>query len=374
MNRKGRISGFGKRMLVAQALVILAGSTSMLVVALTVAQVIFHRHLGEAAGPLPEDVARHVDVAFSRSILIALGLAVAAASLTALTVGLFVTRRVLRPIQAMAGAAELISGGNYGTRISPAGLGSEFTSLERAFNDMAATLAATERTRAEILRDLAHEFRTPLTTVRGYSEAMADGVLTADAHTWHIIEAEVARMERLVHDIALVSSAEERHLHLERKDMSAAELVRDAVSAADATFELQGVRLTAQVDEGSLVVSVDDHRIQEVLANLLDNALRHTPSGGEVRVTAKRQQDQVELAVSDTGEGIGAEHLPRVFERFYRAGEGRSRDQGGTGIGLAIARALVEAHGGHIQARSPGPGKGSTFTVSLPTTQTRLTS
>lgn len=366
MSQAPRFGGFGTRLLAAQALVILAGTASLLGVALTVAPAVFHRHLERATGPIPDSVARHVDIAFSRSILVSLGLAVTAASLTALLVGWFVTRRVLRPIRAMAGAAELITAGNYSARIPTARLGSEFSRLEEAFNNMAATLAATERTRAEILRDLAHEFRTPLTTVRGYTEGIADGVMTADAEVWRTVEDELARMERLVHDIALVSSAEERHLHLAKEPTAAAEILTDAANAAQATFTSKQVALAARTAENCPNVSVDRDRIQEVLANLLSNALRHTPEGGEVRLTARPQGDHVEVAVSDTGEGIPAQHLSRVFERFYRVGEGRSRQQGGSGIGLAIARALVQAHGGHIRAESSGPGKGSTFTITLP--------
>jgi len=366
MSPQLRLGGFGTRLLAAQGLVIVAGTASLLGVALTVAPVLFHRHLARAAGPIPDDVARHVDLAFSRSILISLGLAVTAASITALLVGLFVTRRVIRPIRAMATAAELITAGDYGSRIPTARLGSEFASLEQAFNNMAAALAATERTRAEILRDLAHEFRTPLTTVRGYTEAIADGVMPADAETSRTIEAELARMERLVHDIALVSSAEERHLHLTRERTPATEILTDAANTAQAAFTNKQVALAVETGQNCPEVSVDRDRIQEVLVNLLSNALRHTPEGGEVRLTARSQADHVELAVSDTGEGIPAQHLSRVFERFYRVGQGRSRQQGGSGIGLAIARALVQAHDGHIRAESAGPGKGSTFTISLP--------
>lgn len=361
-----RFGGFGARLLAAQGLVIVAGTASLLGVALTVAPVLFHRHLTEATGPISEDVTRHVDIAFSRSILISLGLAVTAASVTALLVGLFVTRRVLRPIQTMATSAELITAGNYGTRIPAVRLGSEFARLERAFNNMAATLAATERTRAEILRDVAHEFRTPLTTVRGYTEAIADGVMPPDAEASRTIEAELARMERLVHDIALVSSAEERHLHLAKERTSAVEILTDAANTAQAAFATKGVTLAVETAENCPSVSVDRDRIQEVLANLLSNALQHTPEGGEVRLTASPQQDQVEFVVADTGDGIPASHLPRVFERFYRVGEGRSRQQGGSGIGLAIARALVQAHDGHIRAESAGPGMGSIFTITLP--------
>lgn len=367
MRPQPRLGGFGTRLLAAQGLVIVAGTASLLGVALTVAPVLFHRHLGQVAGPIPDDVARHVDLAFSRAILFSLGLAVAAASITALLVGLFVTRRVLRPIRAMASAAELITAGDYASRIPTARLGSEFARLEHAFNTMAANLAATERTRAEILRDLAHEFRTPLTTVRGYTEAIADGVMPPDSETSRTIEAELVRLERLVHDIALVSSAEERHLNLARERTRAAEILADAANTARAAFTGKRVVLAVETDKNCPDVSVDRDRIQEVLANLLDNALRHTPEGGEVRLAARPRGDSVELAVADTGEGIAGQHLSRVFERFYRVGQGRSREQGGSGIGLAIARALVQAHGGHIRAQSAGPGEGSIFTITLPT-------
>lgn len=369
MSQPTRVGGFGARLFVVQSLVILGGTASLLGVALTIAPILFRERLERAIEPLPDDVAGSVGLAFEQSILISLSVAVTVASAIGLLVGWLVSRRVQRSVLAMAESAESIAASDYRVRIPAAGLGSEFTRLEDSFNDMAAALAATERTRVETLRDLAHEFRTPLTTVRGYTEALADGVMTADADVWRTVASELARMERLVRDIALVSNAQERQLHLALKRVPVAELVVDAIATAEPGFAAKQVALTVEAHDAGLKVLVDLDRMHEVLANLLDNALRHTPAGGEVHLAARPVRDHVELAVSDTGEGIAAVHLSRVFERLYRVDDGRSRDHGGTGIGLAIARALVEAHDGRIRAESPGPGQGSTFRVTLPRAQ-----
>jgi signal transduction histidine kinase len=206
-----------------------------------------------------------------------------------------------------------------------------------------------------------------LTTVRGYTEAMADGVMPADRETLRTMEAELTRLERLVADLTLVARAEERHLHLRKLRTPVADLIGSAVAAAATAYDRKGVTLLAEIEDGCPDVPVDRDRIQEVLANLLSNALRYTPAPGGVTVTARRRTDDaVELEVTDSGEGIAAEHLPRLFERFYRADQARAGDRGGSGIGLAIARALVLAHDGQIHARSAGPGLGSTFSVVLP--------
>jgi len=173
-------------------------------------------------------------------------------------------------------------------------------------------------------------------------------------------------VERLVDDIATVSLAQERQLDLNLRPIAANDLISAAVAAAARAFDDGGVALLSTVPKALPAVVADPDRVQEVLANLLDNALRHTPAGGRVTVTARQGAGIVELVVADTGDGLAPEHLPRVFERFYRVDDGRSRGRGGSGIGLAIARALIEAHGGRIRAESPGPGRGSTFTVSLP--------
>lgn len=358
--------GLGPRLLLAQGLVIVAGAGTLLTVALVRGPGLFRAHLDRVAAPITDDLSAHLDEAFARATLNSLGVAVAAAALIALAVSRFVTRRVVRPVRAMAEAAELFAVGDYMPRVGITGAGAELDALGRALDHMAGTLAATERTRSEMLRDLAHELRTPLTTVRGYVEALSDGVMTLDADTVETIDSELARVERLIDDIATVSRAEERQLDLRLRLTTADDIVSGAVAAAARAFDDGGVALLSKVETDLPAVVADPDRVQEVLANLLDNALRHTPAGGRVTLTARRGAGAVELVVSDTGDGLAPEHLPRVFERFYRVDGGRSRGRGGSGIGLAIARALTQAHGGRIRAESPGPGRGSTFTVTLP--------
>ncbi len=361
-----RRAGFGARLLLAQALVIVAGGITLLVVALGLAPGMFRGHVEEAVGPITADLATHLDMAFSRAILVSLGVAVAVATLTALAVGWFVARRATRPLRELSEAAAAVAAGDYTVRVHASGYGAELDSLADAFEHMARSIARTEHTRAEVLRDLSHELRTPLSTVRGYHEAIADGVLPSDRATFERIDAEISRIERLVDDVGRVASAEERGLDLHVRAVAVGDLLRDAVRAAALAFEEKGVRLDVDLDESARSVDVDPDRIQEVLANVLENALRHTPTGGSVRLSARSVSDGVAITIRDTGDGMAAGHLPRVFERFYRVDDGRSRGAGGSGIGLAIARALTEAHGGRIRAESAGIGEGSSFVVTLP--------
>ncbi len=366
MRARTRYGGFGSRLLLAQGLVILAGSATLLAVAVLLGPGLFRTDVDRAAGPIPEDLSQQLAIAFARATLISLSVATFAAGLTAVGVAWFVTRRVVRPIRALASAAQAVANGDYTTQVHPAGLGVEFDTVSDAFNQMARNIAATERTRAEMLRDLAHEIRTPLTTVRGYHEALADGAFTMNPEIYATIEAELSRVERLVRDIARVSSAEERCLDLRLQQRRVSELIESAIAAASHAYDAKGVRLVGQRPRQQAPVRVDRDRIQEILDNLLANALRHTPPGGQVTVAARKLGQVIEIGVTDTGDGIRAEHLSRVFERFYRVDDARSRDHGGSGIGLAIARALVEAHGGRIRAESGGPGRGATVAFTLP--------
>ena len=187
------------------------------------------------------------------------------------------------------------------------------------------------------------------------------------------LETEGGRIRRLVDDLQKVSRAEERLLDLRVEPVAPRLIVTDAVRAAGPAYAAKGVVLDTAVPDRLPMVAVDKDRIGEVLANLLDNALRHTPPGGRVEVTADGAGNEVELTVSDSGEGIEPEHLSRVFERFYRVDSGRARARGGSGIGLAIARALVEAHDGRLRAESEGLGTGARFVVTIPT-RPRVTS
>jgi two-component system sensor histidine kinase BaeS len=368
-----RRRGLGARLLAAQALVILAGSATLLTLALTLAPGLFRAHLRRYAGPVPPELAGHIDQAFARAVVLTLLLAMAAAALTALAVSYLVTRRVVRPVAAMAAAAQRIAAGRYDVRVSPSGLGAEFEALGRSFDEMAAALAATERVRTDLLRDVAHELRTPISTIRVYVEGLADGVLSPDARTAETLDGELDRMQRLVADLDKVSRAEERQLDLRLVPVVVTDLVIAAVEVARPAFTAKGVELTADPQPCGARVLADADRLHEVLTNLLDNALRHTPAGGRVTVAIRRRGDEVEVVVRDNGEGISSDQVRRVFERFYRVDAGRSRGRGGSGIGLTIARALVEVHGGRIRAESAGPGQGAAFTVTLPVAADRDT-
>ena len=360
-------SSLAARLLLAQLLVIIAGSATLTLVALAIAPDIFHDHIRRAGGIAPADVARHVDKAFGAAFLIALAVAIAAATFTALAVSTFLSLRIVRPIRDLAEAAERIAKGAYTARV-PATGSDELAVLGGAFNEMATALESAERKRRELLTDVAHELRTPLATVEGYLEGLADGIVPADETTWSLLQAETSRLRRLVDDLTKVSQAEERQLDLHTTLSSPSVLVAAALQAAAPTYAAKGVALQPKIERRLPSVDVDPDRIAEVLANLLDNALRHTPTGGRVEVAAARRDQQLEVAVADTGEGIAPEHLERVFERFFRADPARTRTTGGSGIGLAITRALVEAHRGNIHAESDGPGLGARFVITLPVT------
>jgi two-component system, OmpR family, sensor histidine kinase BaeS len=234
---------------------------------------------------------------------------------------------------------------------------------------MAQALAASEQRRRELLADLAHELRTPLATIDGYLEGVADQVMPADQQTLKVLRAETARLRRLVDDLNAVSRAEARQLDLHPVPVQPGKLVTAAVQAAQAAYAAKDVTLSARVGPRLPKVAADPDRVGEVLANLLGNALRHTPPGGRVEVSASTAADgRVRIVVADTGEGIPPELLERIFERFYRADPARAHtpDGGGSGIGLTITRAIVQAHGGRIHAESHGPGRGARFVVTLP--------
>jgi signal transduction histidine kinase len=243
--------------------------------------------------------------------------------------------------------------------------------LAAAFNAMAAALQATETTRRRLLADAAHELRTPLATLDAYLEGLADGIREPTPETWELLSAQTARLRRLADDIALSSRAEEGQLPLHPVPADASQLVSAAIEAARPGYDAKGVQLAARLSAGLPGLAADPDRLAQVLAGLLDNALRHTPPGGQVTVSTGASAQNLTITVCDTGEGVAAEHLPHIFERFYRADTARDRARGGSGIGLTIARALVTAHGGTLTATSDGPGTGARFTITLPPAQPR---
>jgi two-component system sensor histidine kinase BaeS len=353
--------------MVSLALVVLAGGLTLLGVALVVAPQVFHSHLRMALGAavVPGTQTR-VDEAFANAMTTALGVALPVGLLTAFAVAWIVAQRLGRSVAAVAVAADRIARGDAGVRVEVPAVGPELAQLAEAFTAMATRLADSERTRSRLIGDLAHELRTPLASIEATVEAVVDGVLPADGATLATLVDQTGRLQHLVSDMAAVSRAEERQLDLHPRAIDVAALATDAAAAVRARYTAAGVRLDVDVVRTPPTVRADPQRLAEVLANLLDNALRHTPGGGRVRVVVRAEAAGAVLEVVDTGEGFDPADSERIFERFYRADSSRTRTSAGSGIGLTIARAIVEAHGGTLTATSHGGATGATFRIGLP--------
>lgn len=364
--------GLGARLFAAMGLVVLAGATTLLVVALLVAPAVFHAHLRMALGDITATTLTHADQAFATAMLLSLAIAVAVAVLAALAVTWLATRRIAAPVSDLASAAGRLAGGQYDTRVPDPGLGPEFDALARSFNTMATRLAGTEHVRQRLLADLAHELRTPIASIEATVEAVADGVLPTDETTWATLTDQTGRLSRLVADLTAVSRAEERALHLDPRPYPLRDLAAEAAAGVRARYTAKGVQLKVAAAARTPTVRLDTHRLAEALSNLLDNALRHTPPGGTVTLTTDRAtrlgQRLGRLIVTDTGDGFDPGDADRLFERFYRTDTARRRATGGSGIGLTITKAIINAHHGTITAYSDGPGRGATFTITLPAT------
>ncbi|MEW5873337.1 MAG: ATP-binding protein [Chloroflexota bacterium] len=305
----------------------------------------------------------------------ALALAAVAAVLAALAASLLVSRQVTAPIQSLKKVSQRIAEGHYEQRVctpdGPPADYDELAQLAQAFNQMAARLEQIEDMRRQLIGDVSHELRTPLTAIKGSLEGLIDGVLPPDPETFQQIHGEAQRMQRLVEDLQELSRVEAGAYELQRQPLSISSLAQTAVQRLERSFTEKGVSLQTDLPANLPPVTSDAGRLEQVLLNLLGNALQYTPAGGRVNLRASLKGAEVQVAVEDTGVGIPAEHLPHLFTRFYRVDPSRSRASGGgSGIGLTIARHLVEAHGGRIWAHSPGAGQGSTFTFTLPSAQT----
>ncbi len=360
------------RLLAAQVGVTVAMALTMVVVAAIAGPPLFEAHMLEAGHDSP-DVLAHSEEAFTTAGTLALGIGLAIAASGAILVSVLISRRLRRSLGDLGEAASRISEGDYDLRVGPAD-SRELATLAGSFNTMAGRLAGVEATRRQLLTDLAHEIRTPLASMEICVESLEDGAIEPGPEAWSILSSQIERIARLADDIAQVSAAEEGRLDLARCPVDAHDLAATAVLAAGEGYDRKGVELVLDaVEKSGPLVEVDPARIGQVLANLLSNALRHTPPGGRVTVSLDTGADTVNVAVGDTGEGISGEHLGHIFERFYRADTARDRDHGGTGIGLAIARAIARAHGGDLTATSDGPGAGATVTLRLPRTADETT-
>jgi two-component system OmpR family sensor kinase len=302
--------------------------------------------------------------AFLSQVRASLAWAALLAAVLSLALGIAVSRLLTAPLGRLTRAAQAVAGGDLSQRVEVQGR-DEIGELGSAFNRMTASLAQAETLRKNLMADVAHELRTPLTVVQGNLQAILDGIYPLEMAQVASLYDETRLLTRLVDDLHDLALADAGQLRLERAPVDLAALVRAAADHFAPAAEAAGVALELAVAEDVPEVAGDAGRLAQVLRNLLSNALRHTPPGGHVRVALDRAAGWARLQVADSGSGIAPEDLPHVFDRFYRGDGDRRRAGGGAGLGLAIARQLVTAHGGRIEVASP-PGDGATFTVLLP--------
>ena len=285
----------------------------------------------------------------------------------ALLVTYFLSRRISAPVKALTLAARRLGQGDLSQRVQSEDK-SELGELAQAFNTMAENLERSEQLRRNMIADIAHELRTPLSNLKGYVEAIRDGMVKPEPDAIRSLDEEAMMLSQLVNDLQELSLAEAGELKLDCQKENIIKLLKQIAGVKQSQAAAKGISLSADLPKKLPRVNIDSRRISQVLLNLIDNAITHTPQGGIITITARKLDNWVEIGVEDTGEGIPAEHLPNVFERFYRVDKSRARATGGTGLGLAIARSLVEAHGGKIEVKSE-EGKGSHFAFTIPMPQ-----
>ena len=296
----------------------------------------------------------------NQALLQASGLAV----LIALVLGGLLARSLTRPIRDLTDATHAMAEGDLAQEV-PVRSQDELGELTTAFNMMAADLAQATQAREQMTADIAHDLGTPLTVLGGYLEAMQDGVLDATPERITTMHTEILHLQRLVQDLRTLSLADAGQMSLNRNQVEASALLRQVAASYQLRAENQGVALTVHPAPMPLHISIDEDRMAQVLGNLVSNALRYTPEGGEIKLTSGTWGKQLVLTVEDTGAGIAPQDLSRIFERFYRADQARDLQSGESGLGLAIARSIVNAHGGTISVESE-VGHGTKFEIRLP--------
>ena len=302
---------------------------------------------------------------FQASFNEALLIAVLSATVIAVLVSWLLSRNIVSPVQAIMSASQRIAAGHYDERVNAQGA-DEIAQLAARFNQMASHLEQVETMRRQLIGDVTHELRTPLTSIKGYMEGLVDGVLPANAETFNQIHHEADRLSRLVDDLQELSRVESKAYSLDVRSVSVSSLVQTTLKRLSPQATAKRITLRSNLPADLSLIHADEDRITQVLVNLTANAIQYTPEDGEVTLSAARHGDEIHISVKDTGIGIPQEHLANIFTRFYRVDKSRSRNAGGgSGIGLTIARHIVEAHGGKIWVQSGGEGKGSAFSFSL---------
>jgi signal transduction histidine kinase len=285
----------------------------------------------------------------------------------ALLLGIFLSRSLTRPIRELTQATHAVSEGDLSQQV-PVRSNDELGELAQAFNKMSAELSRSVNSRKQMTADIAHELRTPLSLILGHAEAVHDGVLPPSPENFEIIREEATRLEQLVNDLRTLSLADAGELSIQLQTVEPQRLIHEVASLYQYQAQQKNVTLELDVAPDLPTIEVDPGRMTQVLTNILDNALRHTPDSGRIILTAHEINDMVELSVQDNGPGLNIDDVHRIFERLYRADAARQRD-GGSGLGLAIAKSIVQAHGGQVSAESE-PGSGLKIKLRLPKTHT----
>jgi signal transduction histidine kinase len=291
------------------------------------------------------------------------------ATLVALVIGIFLARTLTRPIRELTAATKAVAAGQLGHQVKVRSK-DELGDLAFSFNQMSHDLAQANQQRRQMTADIAHDLRTPLSILLGYTEALSDGKLQATPEIHRVMYHEVQQLSHLVDDLRTLSLADAGELKLNLQICLPYEMLTRTAAAYQGQAEQKNIALTVKVSHDLPAVWVDPDRMAQVLGNLVGNALRYTPAGGQITLAAAADETSVSLQVLDSGVGIPPEDLPHIFNRFYRADESRQQQQGESGLGLAIAQSITLAHGGSILVEST-PGQGATFTISLPQAETQ---
>ena len=308
---------------------------------------------------------------FRAAVLEAVVQAALAALITAVLASLWMSRKVVAPVRRIMQASQRIAAGHYQERV-PVDDKDQTTGRDElglmavSFNQMADELEQTEVRRRQLIGDVSHELRTPLTTIKGYLEGLQDSMLPAEPETYQAMEREAGRMQRLVADLQELSRVEAGAYELDKKWLSIQSVIESTLHRLNKQYDDKQIAIQIDVADNLPQIQADEIRLEQVLVNLVGNALQYTSAGGRVVISARQEPERLVVSVQDNGAGIPEKDLPLIFDRFYRVDKSRSRAGGGSGIGLTIARHLVEAHGGQIRAFSEGIGKGSTFEFTLP--------
>jgi signal transduction histidine kinase len=323
-------------------------------------------YLQIAEQPAVESVRNSPETRFLNGLDRVIRLSALTAAALALILGVVLAGSIARPLQELTQATKAVAGGEFGHQV-PVRTQDEIGELAVSFNKMSADLARSDKARRQMAADIAHDLRTPLSVILGYSEALAEGKLPGTPETYEAMHVQALQLNRLIDDLRTLSLADAGQITLQKRPVDPRTLLEHALIAYLPIAENRGISMKVESSETRPVL-IDPDRMLQVLGNLVSNALDHTPDGGSIVLSAAGDAKQAILRVQDSGPGVLAEDLPFIFDRFYRGDKAR-RTPGASGLGLAIARSLVEAHGGSISAENT-VGRGALFIVRLPYPQT----